>query len=273
MLRVCPARGLRAAGYQRHRHRARLCSPVVRANTTCRDIWASKAARGAGGQPGQRQRSFPPANSVPRCTPCWPAVPVPDPDREALRLAEVFRQSPLGRRAARAARIAREFDFLMAMEDLVIRGQVDLWFEEGGELVVVDYKTDDVTAAEAHHRARDYELQLRLYALRRGTRGGPRPGPRLAPLPAPQHPGGSGPDAIANRKSRADRPGLSGSAIEAGLSAESKASTASAAPSSAISAPPAHRLLALPGPRALACAQPVSPYLPVDIFLFLDPLL
>ncbi len=90
-----------------------------------------------------------------------PAEPTPD----ALRLAEVFRQSPLARRATRATRVAREFDFLMAIEDLVIRGQVDLWFEEGGELVVVDYKTDDVTAAEAHHRARDYALQLRLYAL------------------------------------------------------------------------------------------------------------
>jgi len=92
-------------------------------------------------------------------------TPVPDPDPEALRLAEVFRQSSLGRRAARAARIEREFDFLMAVEDLVIRGQVDLWFEEGGELVVVDYKTDEVTAVEAHQRARDYELQLKLYAM------------------------------------------------------------------------------------------------------------
>jgi CRISPR/Cas system-associated exonuclease Cas4 (RecB family) len=90
---------------------------------------------------------------------------VPEPDPEALRLAQAFPQSPLGRRAARATRIAREFDFLMAVDDLVIRGQVDLWFEEGGELVVADYKTDDVTAAEAHHRARDYTLQLRLYAL------------------------------------------------------------------------------------------------------------
>jgi ATP-dependent helicase/nuclease subunit A len=90
---------------------------------------------------------------------------VPKPAPAALRLAEVFRQSPLARRAARATRIAREFDFLMAIEDLVIVGQVDLWFEEGGELVVVDYKTDEVTAAEAHHRARDYALQLRLYAL------------------------------------------------------------------------------------------------------------
>jgi ATP-dependent exoDNAse (exonuclease V) beta subunit len=91
--------------------------------------------------------------------------PVPDATPEALRLVEVFRQSPLARRAARASRVAREFDFLMAVEDLVISGQVDLWFEEGGELIVVDYKTDDVSAAEAHHRARDYALQLRLYAL------------------------------------------------------------------------------------------------------------
>ncbi len=91
--------------------------------------------------------------------------PVPDPVPEALRLAEVFRQSPLGRRAARATRTAREFDFLMALEDLVIRGQVDLWFEEGGELVVADYKTDEVNSAEAHHRARDYALQLRLYSI------------------------------------------------------------------------------------------------------------
>ena len=42
----------------------------------------------------------------------------------------------------------------MAVEDLVMRGQVDLWFEEGGELAIVDYKTDAVTAAEAHRRAR-----------------------------------------------------------------------------------------------------------------------
>jgi ATP-dependent exoDNAse (exonuclease V) beta subunit len=90
---------------------------------------------------------------------------VPDADPEALRLADVFRQSPLGRRAAQAGRVEREFDFLMAVEDLVIRGQVDLWFEEGGEIVLADYKTDDVTRQQAHERARDYALQLRLYAM------------------------------------------------------------------------------------------------------------
>jgi CRISPR/Cas system-associated exonuclease Cas4 (RecB family) len=79
-------------------------------------------------------------------------------------MADVFLQAR-SRGAPRATRAAREFDFLMAMEDLVIRGQVDLWFEEGGELIVADYKTDEVSAAEAPRRARDYALQLRLYAL------------------------------------------------------------------------------------------------------------
>jgi CRISPR/Cas system-associated exonuclease Cas4 (RecB family) len=89
---------------------------------------------------------------------------IQSPSREALRLVEVFRAGPLGQRAARAKRVEREFDFLMAVEDLVIRGQIDLWFEEGGELVIVDYKTDSVTAVEAHQRASDYDLQLKLYA-------------------------------------------------------------------------------------------------------------
>jgi CRISPR/Cas system-associated exonuclease Cas4 (RecB family) len=92
-------------------------------------------------------------------------MPVVEPDAGAVRLTEVFRKSPLGRRIAKASRVEREFDFLMAVEDLVIRGQVDLWFVEGGELVIVDYKSDAVTAAQAHHRALDYALQLRLYAM------------------------------------------------------------------------------------------------------------
>ena len=89
----------------------------------------------------------------------------PGADPEALRLAEVFRQGRLGRRAGEAKNAQREIDFLMAVEDLVIRGQVDLWFEENGELIVVDYKTDAVSAADAPAHAQDYALQLRLYAM------------------------------------------------------------------------------------------------------------
>jgi len=90
---------------------------------------------------------------------------LPDPDPTAVAMAEVFRQSALGRRVQRATRLEREFDFLIAVEGLVLRGQIDLWFEEGGKLILVDYKTDSVNAMEAHRRAQDYAIQVRLYAL------------------------------------------------------------------------------------------------------------
>jgi CRISPR/Cas system-associated exonuclease Cas4 (RecB family) len=93
-------------------------------------------------------------------------VPVVSPHPEAVRLTELFRASTIGRRAARATRIEREFDFLLAVEDMVLRGQIDLWFEEKGELILVDYKTDAVpTAHEAEQHARAYGEQLRLYAM------------------------------------------------------------------------------------------------------------
>ena len=79
---------------------------------------------------------------------------------EAMELAARFTASDLGRRAAIAARIEREFDFLFSIEDVVLRGQIDLWFEEAGELIVVDYKTD-----REERSAQQYALQLRLYAL------------------------------------------------------------------------------------------------------------
>jgi CRISPR/Cas system-associated exonuclease Cas4 (RecB family) len=84
---------------------------------------------------------------------------------EALELAARFKSSELGQRIERATAVEREFDFLLAIEDVVLRGQIDLWFEESGGQVIVDYKTDDVTAEEAEARGRVYELQLQLYAV------------------------------------------------------------------------------------------------------------
>ena len=51
------------------------------------------------------------------------------------------------------------------MESLVLRGQIDLWFEDRAGTVLVDYKTDRVDAAGAPARAEKYGQQLRLYAL------------------------------------------------------------------------------------------------------------
>lgn len=82
---------------------------------------------------------------------------------EALRLAQVFQESELGRRALRASRAEREFDFLLALEDVVLRGQIDLWFEENNELIVVDYKTGAMDGT--NEQIPSYALQVRLYAL------------------------------------------------------------------------------------------------------------
>jgi len=81
----------------------------------------------------------------------------------AAELASRFTRSELGQRAARATRVEREFDFLFYFEDVVLRGQIDLWFEEGGELIVVDYKTDRVSGDPESSEA--YALQLQIYAL------------------------------------------------------------------------------------------------------------
>jgi CRISPR/Cas system-associated exonuclease Cas4 (RecB family) len=89
---------------------------------------------------------------------------------DANELAARFRSSDLGRRANAASRIEREFDFLFETDDVIVRGQIDLWFEEGGELVIIDYKTDrDESASEG------YALQLRLYALALEGYAGRRP--------------------------------------------------------------------------------------------------
>ena len=110
----------------------------------------------------------------------------------------------------------------MAVEDVVVRGQMDLWFEEGGELVIVDYKTDAVSAAEAHQRAGDYALQFRLYAMAVEQRGRPAAGPAWLHFPPAGHGGAGEPDAVAAGFAGADRARFSGSAGERRLSAESR---------------------------------------------------
>jgi ATP-dependent exoDNAse (exonuclease V) beta subunit len=84
----------------------------------------------------------------------------PDPNTSAGRLARGFLESALGRQAAGASRREVEFDFLYPLPNgTLLRGQIDLWFESAGRLVIVDYKTDQ----ELNPRL--YERQLRLYAV------------------------------------------------------------------------------------------------------------
>jgi ATP-dependent exoDNAse (exonuclease V) beta subunit len=74
----------------------------------------------------------------------------------SLEAQELARRFPM---PDHATQLEREFDFLFEMERMVLRGQIDLWYEQDGELVVVDYKTDREETPETH------AFQMRIYAL------------------------------------------------------------------------------------------------------------
>ncbi len=84
--------------------------------------------------------------------------PVDDPEPEAVELAARFEASELGRLAAQSRHAEREFDILVEVHGMVLRGQIDLWFEHKGKIFLVDYKTDR-KPSEA------YAVQLQIYAI------------------------------------------------------------------------------------------------------------
>ncbi|MCZ2076198.1 MAG: UvrD-helicase domain-containing protein [Bryobacterales bacterium] len=83
---------------------------------------------------------------------------------DVLEMAGRFETSEFGWRLLRATGAGHECEFVMSFEGLVVRGQIDLWFEEGGELVLIDYKTDRIDPVSDPHRMAAYALQLNLYA-------------------------------------------------------------------------------------------------------------
>ena len=80
-----------------------------------------------------------------------------------------FVQSDIGRRVANAVNcgsVRREQPFVFECEGQLIQGIIDLYFEEDGELVLVDYKTDRVMKGEAGEKelVKRYAIQLDYYA-------------------------------------------------------------------------------------------------------------
>lgn len=92
-------------------------------------------------------------------------VPVETPVDRAVELAGRFTASLLGQQAARAKRSGKEFDVLLELEDVVLRGQIDLWFEQGGGITIVDYKTDSIESPVDPGRIESYSMQLQIYAI------------------------------------------------------------------------------------------------------------
>ena len=91
-------------------------------------------------------------------------------------IAELFR-SPLGQRIRAADRVWREFRFSIlcnagellhtdSEEEILLQGVVDCCIEENGELVVIDYKTDNVhSEAQIEQRRSLYESQVKAYTM------------------------------------------------------------------------------------------------------------
>ena len=88
---------------------------------------------------------------------------------QAHQLAAVFEQSKLGRAAAQSPRVFREWDFILDIDGTLVRGVIDLWFEQNDEIHIVDYKTD------SHVDPASYTPQLQLYALALERAFGRRP--------------------------------------------------------------------------------------------------
>jgi ATP-dependent helicase/nuclease subunit A len=91
-----------------------------------------------------------------------------------------FLASPIGRRMATAAlsgQLRREQPFVIDIaakdidrswpedENILVQGTIDAYFEEDGQYVLVDYKTDRVFSADGSDLVEKYQKQLEFYRL------------------------------------------------------------------------------------------------------------
>ena len=89
-------------------------------------------------------------------------------DDDTALATELIRNSMSGgilARAAAASRRWRELPFMFELDGRMIRGFVDLVFEEEGKLTLVDFKTDKVAAGEADEKAAFYANQGGAYVM------------------------------------------------------------------------------------------------------------
>lgn len=73
-------------------------------------------------------------------------------------------RSQLIQRANHSTGIYREVPFALKFNGKIHEGFIDLVFEEPEGLVIVDYKTDDVSGKELENRFQRYRLQGLFYA-------------------------------------------------------------------------------------------------------------
>lgn len=78
----------------------------------------------------------------------------------ALRNAD-----PLHRESRFSVLLPSEALHFPSGEQILLQGTIDAWYEEDGQLVLLDYKTDHIRAGEAELRAAKYRPQIEAYRL------------------------------------------------------------------------------------------------------------
>ena len=94
-----------------------------------------------------------------------------------------FYRSPVGKRILRSNKVSREQPFEVGIricdaypefegqeENILLQGVIDCYFEEDGQLVLVDYKTDRYNDISEIHEKYDRQLELYKYALEKITK-------------------------------------------------------------------------------------------------------
>lgn len=93
-----------------------------------------------------------------------------------------FFVSDIGRRMEASQKVTRELKFSIlapaerfipdgGQEELMLQGVIDCYFEENGEIVLIDFKTDNIRNSSESQRAASYAVQMDIYgyALERMT--------------------------------------------------------------------------------------------------------
>ena len=83
---------------------------------------------------------------------------------EVLELCRACLESEALERALRSERIWREVPYTLRVEDGYATGRIDLVFEEDGELVVLDWKSDTVGPKQVEAAAESHRPQAEAYA-------------------------------------------------------------------------------------------------------------
>jgi len=95
-----------------------------------------------------------------------------DPDPPAAEFADMLRKlqsQPLWEAMVSSRQMLRELDFTLAIGGDVLRGKIDLLFEDPrGRWTIMDYKSDRLGAQGPAEHARRYQLQVLAYALAAG---------------------------------------------------------------------------------------------------------